>query len=99
MLHTGDEICDFCIDVIAWWSNNSPLSYGELNVLLFIILQPLLIIAYCITTIVASVTKSKKLKKYLFVFGIIGIIILIVGTCILLGFPLLDGSFQMKSSE
>lgn len=97
MTYTGNEICDFCINVIEWWSKNTTFSYGEINVILFIVVQPTLILLFAITTIIASITKSKKLKKYLLVLGIVGIVGLIVGTCVLIGFPVLDAAPQMRA--
>ena len=36
-----DEICGVCIGIMKWWSAYTGISYGTINVVLFIILNPL----------------------------------------------------------
>lgn len=31
MKYTGNELCDICIDIMQWWSDNTTLTYGEIN--------------------------------------------------------------------
>ena len=89
-MYTGNELCDLCIDIMAWWANNTPLSYGAINVLLFVILQPLLILLFFTTTIVAVRSRSDRVKSAIKVSSIVLMAILIVGVLILLGLPLFD---------
>jgi len=35
MKYTGNELCDLCIEIMKWWSDNTFLTYGEINVLLY----------------------------------------------------------------
>lgn len=60
-----DELCRLCIDIMKWWSNNSGISYGTINILLFVILNPLLTIIATIVAIINSISKNKKLKVIL----------------------------------
>lgn len=39
-----DDLCNLCIDIMYSMSEVSGLTYGQINVLLFVILQPLLIL-------------------------------------------------------
>lgn len=64
-LSNYDELCRLCIDIMKWWSNNSGISYGTINILLFVILNPLLTIIATIVAIINSVSKNKKLKVIL----------------------------------
>lgn len=82
-----DNICDICIKILEWWSNKTPLSYATINVLLFIILQPLLIIFYFVTTLIALKLKTKKAKVILAVISIILFVLMVVFTFLLVFLP------------
>lgn len=88
MKYTGDTLCDICIEIMVWWSKNTPLTYGEINVLLFIIIQPILTLICAISAI------YNYIKKSLIVLWINIIIIIgyIIGTIILVGLPFLCAS-------
>ena len=42
----GDILCNICIDIIKCMSCEYGLSYGLINILLFVIIQPLCILLY-----------------------------------------------------
>ena len=86
MKYTGNELCDICIDIMQWWSNNTTLTYGEINVLLFIIIQPILVF---VSAFFAIYTYFKKSITIL-VLDILMIALYIIGTIILVGLPILD---------
>lgn len=65
VLSNYDELCQLCIDIMKWWSNNSGISYGTINIFLFVILNPLLTIIATIVAIINSISKNKKLKVIL----------------------------------
>lgn len=85
MKYTGNELCDICIEIIKWWSDNTFLTYGEINVLLFIIIQPILVF---VSAFFAIYTYFKKSKTIL-VLDILMISLYIIGTIILVGLPLM----------
>ena len=58
-----DDICKYCIDILMWWTKNSSFSYGEINVWLFIIIQPLLISIFIATTVFNCYSKNEMIKK------------------------------------
>ena len=61
MEYTGNELCDICIEIIKWWSDNTFLTYGEINVLLFIIIQPILVFVSAFFAIYTYFKKSKTI--------------------------------------
>lgn len=85
MKYTGNEICDICIDIIKWWSDNTFLSYGDINILLFIIIQPALTFVSAFFVIYTYFKKSITIL----LLDIFIIIIYIIGTIILVGIPLI----------
>ena len=84
-----DDICNYCIRTLVWWEKNSPFSYGELNVWIFIIIQPLLIVAFMFTTVLNAFTKSNRIKRVSVIVTIAMLILLIVFTLLLLLIPIL----------
>lgn len=87
MKYTGNEICDYCIEIMEWWSKNTPLTYGEINVLLFIIIQPVLTMI-CAFSVIYIYRRKSLAVLYLNIFIILGYII---GTIMLLLLPRLNG--------
>lgn len=61
------DICWKCIELLTWWSKNSPFSYEEINVILFIIIQPIMIIAFFGTTLYQRYSHNEKGKKYVMI--------------------------------
>ena len=70
-----------------WWSKNTPLIYGEINVLLFIIIQPVLTMI-CAFSVIYIYRRKSLTVLYLNIFIILGYII---GTIMLLLLPRLNG--------
>ncbi len=85
MKYTGNELCDICIEIMEWWSNNTPLTYGEINVLLFIIIQPALIFVSAFFVIYTYFKKS----TIVLLLNILIILLYIIGTIILVGLPIM----------
>lgn len=98
-MSTGNEICDICIDIMQWWSNNTGLSYGLINVLLFVVFQPGLILFFFSTTLAGCITKNRRFKKILIIGSIIMLLLLIMFTVVLLLLPFLDVSLQMRAED
>ncbi|MEY8687924.1 hypothetical protein AB9N12_18020 [Bacteroides sp. AN502(2024)] len=67
-----DAITNFGIEFLSHVSRTTGISYGELNVYLFLVIYPLVLILF----ILASLTNKKKFKRILILtgFSIIGII-------------------------
>ena len=95
-MYTGNELCDFCIDIMEWWGNNTPLSYGAINVLLFVVVQPLLIILFFTTTLIAVWSKSLKVRKWIAVFSILLMLLLVIGVFLLFALPVVDVGTDMR---
>ena len=87
MKYTGNEICDYCIEIMEWWSKNTPLSYGEINVLLFVFIQPVLTMI-CAFSVIYIYRRKSLTVLYLNIFIILGYII---GTIMLILLPRLNG--------
>ena len=93
--YTGNYYCDICIDIITWWSRNTPLSYGAINILLFVIIQPLLICLYFVTIMVMT-TKKEKLKETLVTISTITFVISLIGVFLLIFLPVFNIMTDMK---
>lgn len=75
---------------MQWWANNTGLGYGAINVILFIVIAPIMILTANILAITATNTNDQKLKKFIFYFSWVSIVLFIIGTVILVGLPALD---------
>lgn len=94
-LSNYDEFCQLCIDIMKWWSNNSNISYGTINVLLFVILNPLLTIIATIIAVINSISKNKKLKVVLTSSLVFMLILGVVFVTYLVLIPIMDIRTQM----
>lgn len=75
----GDDICNHCITILESLSATLGISYGTLNVVLFVIIQPLLIMIFMGTTIFCCVRKTDiKTKRYMFLGTIVICMICVV---------------------
>lgn len=75
----GDTICNYCITILENLSDTLGISYGTLNVVLFVIIQPLLIMIFMGTTIFCCVRKTDiKTKRYMFLSTIVICMICVV---------------------
>lgn len=90
-----DELCQLCVDIMKWWSNNSGISYGTINILLFVILNPLLTIIATIVAIINSISKNKKLKIILTSSLVFILILGTVFVAYLVLIPIMDIRTQM----
>ena len=56
-------ICDFCVELMIWWSHHLPISYGAINVLMFIIIQPLMILFFFGSSVAIYLAKKTRCQK------------------------------------
>lgn len=71
---TEDEICNYCIEVLEVMSKNLGITYGQLNVYLFMVYIPLIIVAFMFLSIYNYKHKTKwnlYLTKGLIIFNIL----------------------------
>lgn len=61
-----DTACNFCIAIMWAMRDYTGLTYGTINVLLFIILGPISTILYGISALCGIIKKYSKLSKFLF---------------------------------
>lgn len=88
-MNTGSALCDFCIDVMKWWAAHTPLTYGDINVLLFIVLNPLLTLTFMITTLVLAVARvGAKTRRVLVCGTVVTLVLSILFVGLLLAVPL-----------
>lgn len=77
MNELGNYLCDVCINIMQAASDASGLSYGLINILFFVILQPLAILSFMISTFMymAYYNTEKCIYKTLSrIFVILGFI-------------------------
>lgn len=55
-----DQLCNFCIEFLEETSKEFGVSYGELNVWLFVIIQPATILIFMTATVVLSIMLYRK---------------------------------------
>lgn len=83
-----NALCDLCIEMLEWWSRCTPFSYGEINVLLFIIIQPLLIVFYFATTLSDLLfSEKKKVRTNLWIASIAVFVLILICTFLLVFLP------------
>lgn len=73
----GDLLCGDCIAIMIAMSKELGLSYGLINVLLFVILGPISAIVFGLSSIIAK-TKGKYARRISISLDIIGILIVLV---------------------
>lgn len=88
-----DVICYFCIDVLRWWSRLTSISYGTINVWLFILLQPLMIIIFFATTVYQTIGKNERVKKIILRVSIVLFVIITLIGILSVVIPLFDPDF------
>ena len=86
-----EKLCDFFIKILEWWSKGSYYTYASLNIWLFFILEPLLILTFMALTIVGTKTKSEITKKRIRIFTYITFGICIIIPIVLIAIPMLNG--------
>ena len=59
-----DSLCNICIEVLEGLSQDLGMSYGELNVWLFVIIQPALILIFFTTTVILTIRLYRKNKDF-----------------------------------
>lgn len=87
MLHVtnyGDVLCNYCIGIMENMSDLTGLSYGLINVLLFVVLGPISTLCFMGSTATAMYGKTKfvkiKLTWILSVLGILAILAILIPT-------------------
>ena len=96
---TGNYYCDFCIKIMEWWSRNTPLSYGAINILLFVIIQPLLICFFFTTTVIMLRLKKEKTRKLLRNVSVIIFLCFLVCGILSVAIPFSDVAAEMGAAS
>lgn len=83
IMELGDHLCDVCINIMIEMSKISGISYGTINILLFVILGPLSTIMFMLCSIIRFLPmKNVKLQNTLsiisFVVGILCVLLVII---------------------
>ncbi len=66
----GDYLCNLCINIMEKMSNMSGISYGTINILLFVILGPISTFIFMTNSFIQPLCKNLISKK-LTIFNII----------------------------
>lgn len=72
----GDTLCNVCILIMRQMSTLTGMTYGLINVLLFIILEPMAILAFMASTVAA--VKKKRWSKTVIALFATGIAIIVI---------------------
>lgn len=84
-----DRICYICIDILRYWEDYTGIPYGVINTVLFVIIQPILILFFAATTLICNKINNLKLKRNINYLTIFILSCCIVGTALLVSIPLL----------
>lgn len=85
----GDTICNYCIAILEDLSSVLGVSYGTLKVVLFVIIQPLLIIMFMSTTTLLCLKQvDVQTKKRLYLSTVITFGVIVVLFCIIFWMPI-----------
>lgn len=68
-----DILCDWCIRAMEFFSAKTGLSYSTVNILLFVILEPLAIVLFSLFTILALA----KCKIWAIIVSILGVLVVL----------------------
>lgn len=82
-----DEICNQCIKIMEDMSSMLGVTYGELNVWLFVIIQPTLILMFFTTTIILTIRlyrKNKDFKRGNLITATISTVIILAFTAVMI---------------
>ena len=60
-----DNLLFMCFAFMRWWADNTPLTYEEVNVWWFVIIQPILMVLFLILAIIASNVNNERIKSVL----------------------------------
>ena len=60
-----DMFCYYCLDLLYYLGNFTGLGYAGINILLFVIVQPFLILALGIIAIIGMLLKNNRHKTKL----------------------------------
>lgn len=82
--NSWDTLCNCCILIMEHMSHLTGLSYGLINILLFVVLGPLSTLIFMVSSIVAKIKGCRNLSIILDIVG--SIIILSILTLILYAF-------------
>lgn len=74
--NSWDSLCNMCIWVMKNLSYITGMSYGLINILLFVILGPLSTLIFMASSIIAK-KKGKYSKQFSVVLDIVGIVIVL----------------------
>lgn len=72
-MHFCDLLCQRCINAMEYFSTDTGISYGTVNILLFVVLGPLSTILFMLSTALA-IHNYKKAAK---IIGAIGVLIVL----------------------
>lgn len=72
----GTLFCNACIEILQALSDASGISYGLLNVLFFVVLQPMAILSFMLSTAFGINYKSshKIYKRLTITFAVLGLV-------------------------
>lgn len=72
----GDYLCNLCINIMEEMSRMSGISYGTINILLFVVFGPLSTLIFIINSFIQLIFKNK--------FKLVNIILCIIGLILVL---------------
>lgn len=75
-----DSITNICIEILSKLSKELHISYGEINVYLFLIIIPCILLYFIISTLICTNTKNEKIIKIIRYISYILLFVLIIST-------------------
>lgn len=96
--NSADYFCNVCIDILTAIGNAVGLSYGEVNILIFVILGPLASAFFMVSAIFGFVMPKPRIKAIRIISFALGCICLLL-IFALVSIGLLEALITIKSEE
>lgn len=74
----GDVLCELCTVIMKRMSEYSGMSYGLVNILLFVILGPLSTLLFIASSVIACIKGRNKVSNILAILGILIVVAILV---------------------
>lgn len=96
----GTQLCNICIDAMKYGCTILGISYGLLNILLFVVIQPLCILLFAIAAVMyMNFKKSKSKTKHVIAHCLFGAGVVLTVIDVLICIVCIYGAIAEVGSE
>lgn len=95
-MYVDNIIHDYLVDVVYWWSEQFYCSYGTMWVIVFLIFPSIFVLIYSISAIVVTKTMNEKVRKTIYDYTLMSLILLAFSAFVFLTLPILGFALSMR---